>query len=96
MGSTNPSSTCIKVQRVGLKQLRFKNEELKGEMTPETQQQVKIFEKYMKNLPLDSFIVTEKNVQTKRKEMEQGAKILEEREKDYFASHMNQVNISYD
>ena len=67
MGSTNPSSTCIKVQRVGLKQLRFKNEELKGEMTPETEQQVKIFEKYMKNLPLDSFLVTEKKRSNKKK-----------------------------
>ena len=28
--------------------------------------------------------------------MELGAKILEEREKDYFASHLNQVNISYE
>ena len=57
-------------------QINFEKQVLKGEKSPETQAQITMVRKHMKNIPLSMFEVTEKNIQQKRQEMEMGIKML--------------------
>ena len=53
-------------------------------------------QKFMKNVPMEQFIVTPENIDKKRKEMELGAEMMEKAEMAFFNDYLKQVDIRYD